>query len=186
MPIGPLRVRPVPNQASRRVRRRRHDPRWLVSRKVMRDQVDGRIKVGCSLERDMDRPARRKLDFTIMCSGFQAVHTEIHQMTASVRNIAAPAAHGLQPFCIGKFSIHFRVHAPLSHTRVRNARKIRLARHARSETHIQRLVPYVQLPNVRRVHGGDEVRGVGVGYVHDVLVRSNSIEPRHLVIRQFG
>src|SRR2546430_15267003 len=38
------------------------------------------------------------------------------------------------------------------------------------------LFPYTTL---FRSHGRDEVHGVGVGYVHDVLVRSNSIEPRH-------
>ena len=107
-------------------------------------------------------------------------------MTPAIGNIAAPAAERLKPFCISKFAIHFGVDAPLANTAVGNARKIRFARHARSETHIQRVIPDVEFPHVRRVHGGDEVHGIGVGHVHDVFVRSDSVEPRDFVIRQFG
>src|SRR5690242_15473669 len=107
-------------------------------------------------------------------------------MAPAIGNVAASPAHSLEPLCISEFGVYFGIHAPLADTAVRNARKIRFARYARSEAHVQRVIPDVEFPHIRRVHGGDEIHCIGVGYVHDVLVRSDSVEPWHFVIRQTG
>ena len=72
--------------------------------------------------------------------------------------------------------------ATLANARIRNTWEIGLAGNPRSEPDVQRVIPDIQLPGVRRIHRGNEIHGARMRNVHDVLVRSDVVESGNLVV----
>jgi hypothetical protein len=77
------------------------------------------------------------------------------------------------------------VGAPTTHAAVGNAWKIGLAADARSEPAVERAIPNIQFGKEGRIDRRDEVDGI-VRDIDNVFIRTNTVEWRRLVIRQFG
>ena len=107
------------------------------------------------------------------------VHRKIEQVTLAVRDVAAAAAHAVQPLLEGQTSLDSRIGSANAHPAIVDARKIGFAAEPRPKADVQRVIPDAQLPDRWRVDGRDEVDGVGIRYVNDVFVRPNSVERWH-------
>src|SRR3954469_25051643 len=103
-------------------------------------------------------------------------------MTPAVRHVALAPAKSIQPSAIAERAIDLGVDAPLADARIRDARKIGLPRDARAEPDIERVIPDIELPNVRRVHSGNEINSIGIRYINNIFVSANAVETWNLVI----
>ena len=121
----------------------------------------------------------------VLCANLNSVYAEVHQVTASVRDIGSAVPNRVEPFGVGKGAVDFGVTSALAYATVVNTREIGLTGDPRAETDVKRVIPNIQLPDIRRVAGRDEINCSGLGYVGDILVCPNAIEGRHLERRQF-
>src|SRR5262245_2751178 len=114
-------------------------------------------------------------------------------MAAAVADVVAAAPDAFAPVRVIEFSIELYVRAPDADFLAIDAREIGLATDSRAEAHVERVIPDVQLPDVRRVDGGHEIHGWNrpavpirnlVRHIDDVLVRADAVEWGNDVVRQ--
>ena len=103
-------------------------------------------------------------------------------MTSAVGHITATSAQSLQPGAVTERPIDFGINATLANARIRNTWEIGLAGNPRSESDVQRVIPDIELPGVRRIHRGNEIHRARMRHVHDVLVRADRVEPGNFVV----
>src|SRR4051794_2978129 len=132
----------------------------------------------------MRHPALSEFYLAIIRTHFNTVHAEVHEMAPAIGHITSAVAQCVNPCLVGKGAVQLGVDATLAHASVSNARKVSLAGNSRSEADVESVVPDVQLPDVRRVCGGDEIHRVWISNVHNVFVRPDSVETRCFIVRQ--
>src|SRR5437879_11614061 len=110
------------------------------------------IQVRRNLHCGMNSPFSSQLHLAPSRSHLHAVHAEIHQVTSAVGYITAASAQSLQPGAVTKRPIDFGINATLANARIRNTWEIGLAGNPRSESDVQRVIPDIELPGVRRIH----------------------------------
>src|SRR4030095_3591585 len=115
-------------------------------------------------------------------------------MTSSIADIVSALANALAPIAIIQFAGQFYVRSAQANAFTVNARKVRFPTDAGAVPGVQRVIPDIQFPNVRGVHGGDKVNGahqfaVWSGYfmrdTDNEFVGADTAEGRHDIIRQF-
>jgi len=76
--------------------------------------------------------------------------------------------------------MHLHIDSPQAHPLTIDTGEVGLTANPRRKTAVQRVIPDVQLPNERGIHGRDEIARV-VCHIDDVLIGANSVECRHVV-----
>jgi hypothetical protein len=141
----------------------------------------------------LHRTGGRTSELAPVLAHAHVIDREVEQMTSAVADIISTAVNPFTPIGVIELPIELHVRTPEPHLFSIDTRKIRLAADTRTEAHVQRVVPDVQLPHVGRVDGGDEIDrangpAIRAGHlmrdVHDVLVRADAVEWRHDVVRQ--
>src|SRR2546423_9477611 len=105
-------------------------------------------------------------------------------MALAVRDVAAAAAHAVQPLLEAQGPVNARVRPADADAPVVYAWKVGLAADPGSKADVQRVVPDAQLPDRRRVHRGNEIDRFRVRDVDDVFVGADAVERRHFEARQ--
>src|SRR4029077_3116259 len=144
-----------------------------------------RIQVSRNLHCGMNSPFSSQFYLALSRSHLHAVHTEIYQVTSAVGYITAANAQSLQPGAVIERPIDSGINATLANARIRDAWKIGLTGNPRSESDVQRVIPDIEFPGVRRIHRGNEIHRARMRHVHDVLVRADRVEPRNFVVGYF-
>ena len=115
------------------------------------------------------------------------VHAEIQKMTSTIPDIIPSGANPFAPRVIIERPVQMDVTPAKPDSFAVDAGKVGFAADPGSETAIQRVIPDVQLPDVGRVDGADEVHRRdlfpvrprhGVSHVDDVFVGANAVEGR--------
>src|SRR4029450_13713922 len=110
------------------------------------------------------------------------------KLTALLAYVVAAAPDAFAPVRVIEFSIELYVRASDADFLAIDAWEIGLAADSRAESHVERVIPDVQLPDVRRVDGGHEIHGWNrpavrtrnlVRHIDDVLVRADAVEWGH-------
>ena len=118
---------------------------------------------------------------------------KFQQVTATISHVVSTRANAFAPRLVTQFVVELHVAAPKPHAFVIDAREIRLATNARTKSGIQRMIPHVQFPDVRRgdrrheIHRRHELAvrsGNFVRHVHDVLIGANAAVFRQSVVGQ--
>src|SRR5436190_11236057 len=99
-------------------------------------------------------------------------------MTLPVRRIVATLTQPRYPVVIVELRLP-HIAATQPDTLAINTRKVSLATDSRSIADVQRVIPHVELPCVRRVYRRNDIRQ-SMRHGHDVFIRADSIERRHL------
>src|SRR5262249_52391906 len=103
----------------------------------------------------------------------------------SVADVAAPLLDALGPGVEFEFAVEVDVAASEPDALAVDAREIGLAADPAAVAAIQRVIPSVQLPDGRRVHGGNEIASI-VSNVDEVFVGPDAVHRRNNVVRQFA
>ena len=101
-------------------------------------------------------------------------------MALAVRHVAAAVAQAGQPLLVRQAALDGAVGPSQADAAVVDARKIGLAADAGAQPDVQGVIPDAQLRHRRRIDGRDEVHGIRVGDIDDVLVGADAVEGRHL------
>src|SRR4029077_608183 len=144
-----------------------------------------RIEISRNLHRGMNSPFSSQLYLALSRSHLHAVHAEIHQVTSAVGYITATSAQSLQPRRVTKWALNSGIDATLANARIRNTWEIGLTGNPRSESDVQRVIPDIELPGVRRIHRRNEIHRARMRHVHDVFVRADRVEPWNFVVGYF-
>src|SRR5262249_50019783 len=113
------------------------------------------------------------------------VHREVHQVAFAVADVTAAVLDPFGPGVEIKLAVEMDVAAAQADALAVDAREIGLAANAAAVAAVQRVIPDVQLPNRRRVHGGDETAGI-VRDIHEILVGADARHARHHVVGQLA
>ena len=112
-------------------------------------------------------------------------------MTFAVADVIASVPNPFAPFVVVQLPVQVHIAAAQPDFFAVDAGEIRLPANPGAEPRIERVVPDVEFPRVRRIHGRNEIHrwnqlavGPGnlMGDVHDVFVGSNPIESGHSII----
>ena len=156
---------------------------------VRRNAVGSRrngAKVGGDIHSSVHCPSSRQPHLARIRSHLNVVHAEIHEMAPAIGNVASAGAQRLHPTAVTERAVNLGVDTTLPDAGVCDAREICLSGDARAEPNIQRVIPNVEFPGVRCVHGGNEIDRVGMRHVHDVFVGPNGVKARNFVIWKFA
>src|ERR1700761_1873480 len=103
-------------------------------------------------------------------------------MATAIGNIGCSSMNRLYVTVIGKGALNFGIGAPLADAAVIDTGKVRLAGQPGAKADVQGVIPDVQLPYVRSVPCRDEVDGIGVGDIDDVLIGADAVEAWDFVV----
>src|SRR6266436_7869054 len=156
-----------------------------VRREALGSRRNG-TEVSRDLHSSVHRPSSRQPNLARIRSHVNIVHAEVHQMAPAIGHVASAGAQRLYPAAVTERPVNLGVDTTLTDARVCDAREICLPGDARAEPDIQRVIPNVEFPGIRRIHSGNEIDRVGMRHVDDVFVGSNGVEARNFVIWKFA
>src|SRR5262249_27258148 len=112
-----------------------------------------RLQQGRHLSLNGHRARLGQTDLTALEPDPKAIYRVIDQVALAVAHITAALFNALGPVLKVEFSLQMDVTASQADPFAIDARKIGLAADSAAVTAIQRVIPDVQLPHRRRVHG---------------------------------
>ena len=157
--------------------------RGIVGRASNQLVRDG-LEICRRLDGDLHAPRAIEPQFALVGARLDAVHREVHQMALPIRDVVAAGFHRIDPFSIRQATVDLRIRARQANLVISDTGEIRLAADPRPEAGIQRVIPDVQLPDVRCIPGRNEIDRVGMRHVDDELVGADAVERRYFVVRQ--
>ncbi len=184
MPIWCLINRPIMDVVRRTIAVVESSPPEVISSVRRYAVASGRngAEVSRHLHSSVHCPSSYQPHLARIRSHLNVVHAEVHQMAPAIGHVASAGAQRLYPAAVTERPVNLGVYTTLPDAGVCDAREICLSGDARAEPDIQRVIPNVELPGVRCVHGGNEIDRVGMRHVHNVFVSSNGVEARNFVI----
>ena len=167
--------------------------RFLVDAERLHFDVSLFVEAGGDPGFDFHFARLGELHFAAFLADFATVDLEFHEMTLAVADVVAAESNAFAPGVILELAIELHVAATEADLLAVDAGEVGLAADARAESGVERVIPDVQLPGVRRVDGGHEIDGrhelairAGnlVSDVHDVFIRADAVELRQAVVRE--
>src|SRR6185437_14997740 len=151
------------------------------------DCSTGRLygEIGGGGYRHIRTTGRSQIHLTVVGAHLCAIDCKVHQMASAIGDIGRTLLQSFHKVVIRERSVDFDVCTSPAYSAVGDTWKIGFAGNPCTESYIEGLIPDIQLPYVRCIPSSDEIDRVGIRHIHDVFVRSDTVEARHNVIRQF-
>ena len=147
----------------------------LVVGKFLQSCIGDFVEECCGFEGDVDLRFLIELDVAGL-----VVDLEIHEVGATVGEVAAAFFKPVDPFAVSEWGVEFDVGAALADAVVGDAGEVGFSGDSGAIAEVEGVIPNAEFPDVGGVAAGDVVDGVGLGDVDDEFVGADAIEARDL------